>query len=232
LGRPVLSHDFVEAAWIRRAGWAVALDPDTSGSAEEAPQTLASFHARDRRWCQGNLQHLRLLAEPGLDPVSRLHLALGVLSYLVAPIWLPLSPSWPSAVAREGALPLAVVAASCSCPSSARFLDRWPRPGRAAARSCCALLWGSWPSPALSRRSSCCDRRVPCWPSARARLRLEIGSRRSEPPFAPVWARLRRAGPSLCLAIFVAGLRRSGLRPVALPLCLAPLVMRVMDAPA
>jgi membrane glycosyltransferase len=72
-----LSHDFIEAAWIRRAGWAVALDPDTSGSAEEAPQTSAAFHARDRRWCQGNLQHLRLIAEPGLDPVSRLHLAWG-----------------------------------------------------------------------------------------------------------------------------------------------------------
>jgi membrane glycosyltransferase len=68
LGRSVLSHDFVEAAWIRRAGWAVALDPATAGSAEDAPQTLAAFHARDRRWCQGNLQHLRLLAEPGLTP--------------------------------------------------------------------------------------------------------------------------------------------------------------------
>lgn len=88
LGGPPLSHDFIEAAWIRRAGWDVELDPDPTGSAEDGPQTLAEFHSRDRRWCQGNLQHLRLLAEPGLNPVSRLHLASGIISYLAAPIWL------------------------------------------------------------------------------------------------------------------------------------------------
>ncbi|MEE4277347.1 MAG: glucans biosynthesis glucosyltransferase MdoH [Halieaceae bacterium] len=89
-GGPPLSHDFIEAAWIRRAGWTVALDPDMRGSAEDGPQTLTEFHRRDRRWCQGNLQHLRLIGEAGIDPVSRLHLASGVLGYLVAPIWMTL----------------------------------------------------------------------------------------------------------------------------------------------
>ena len=111
LGGPVLSHDFVEAAWIRRAGWSVALDPDLGGSAEDGPQTVEAFHRRDRRWCQGNLQHLRLLAEPGFDPVSRLHLASGAFSYLAAPVWLVLIVMIASgAVAVDGALPLAVVA--------------------------------------------------------------------------------------------------------------------------
>lgn len=89
-GGPLLSHDFIEAAWLRRAGWAVELDPDLTGSAEDAPQTLQEFHKRDRRWCQGNLQHLRVLGAPGLHPISRFHLASGVLSYLAAPLWLVL----------------------------------------------------------------------------------------------------------------------------------------------
>lgn len=89
-GGAILSHDFIEAAWIRRAGWDVALCPDLPGSAEDAPQTLAEYFRRDRRWCQGNLQHIRLLAEPGLHPLSRFHLICGIFSYLAAPIWLAL----------------------------------------------------------------------------------------------------------------------------------------------
>jgi membrane glycosyltransferase len=89
-GGDILSHDFVEAAWLRRAGWAVVLDPDSRGSFEDGPQTMGAFHRRDRRWCQGNLQHLRLLAARGLHPVSRLHLLSGILSYLAAPLWLGL----------------------------------------------------------------------------------------------------------------------------------------------
>jgi threonine synthase len=88
-GGDVLSHDFVEAAWLRRAGWAVVFEPEACGSAEGGPQTLAAFHRRDRRWCQGNLQHLRILtAARGVHPVSRLHLFCGVGSYVAAPFWL------------------------------------------------------------------------------------------------------------------------------------------------
>ena len=88
LGGPVLSHDIIEAAHLRRAGWAVAIEPDSRGSFEDAPENVATHMRRDRRWAQGNLQHLRLLAAPGLHPVSRLHLLAGILTYLSAPFWL------------------------------------------------------------------------------------------------------------------------------------------------
>ncbi len=89
-GGPVLSHDFVEAAWLVRAGWGVRVLPEARGSFEAGPETLDAFHRRDRRWCQGNLQHLRLIGAAGLHPLSRLHLIGGVQSYLAAPIWLAL----------------------------------------------------------------------------------------------------------------------------------------------
>ncbi len=87
-GGAILSHDFVEAAWMRRAGWDIEMAPDIQGSAEDAPQTLAAFFRRDRRWCQGNLQHLRIVCQPGLHPLSRFHLITGIFSYIAAPIWL------------------------------------------------------------------------------------------------------------------------------------------------
>lgn len=87
-GGPVLSHDFIEAAYLRRAGWKVIIEPDHRGSFEDAPETLAAHLRRDRRWSQGNLQHLRLIGAPGLHPSSRLHLLAGIQSYLSAPIWL------------------------------------------------------------------------------------------------------------------------------------------------
>ncbi|MGF1608120.1 MAG: glucans biosynthesis glucosyltransferase MdoH [Kiloniellales bacterium] len=87
-GGHILSHDFVEAALLRRAGWQVWMLPELGGSYEESPPTLLDYAVRDRRWCQGNLQHLRVLPAAGLHPVSRLHLLLGVMSYVVSPIWL------------------------------------------------------------------------------------------------------------------------------------------------
>jgi membrane glycosyltransferase len=88
LGGSILSHDFVEAAFMRRAGWKVYLASELRGSYEEVPHSLISYAARDRRWCQGNMQHARLLLMPGLHPVNRLHLCLGVMAYLAAPLWL------------------------------------------------------------------------------------------------------------------------------------------------
>lgn len=89
-GGPVLSHDFIEAAQLRRNGWAVRIDPDSRGSSEDTPADVAAHLRRDRRWAQGNLQHLRLIGGPGLHPMSRGHLAAGIQSYLAAPIWLAL----------------------------------------------------------------------------------------------------------------------------------------------
>jgi membrane glycosyltransferase len=88
LGGPVLSHDFVEAALLRRAGWRVYLDPTLGGSHEEVPANLFDYASRDRRWAQGSLQHLRLLGLPGLTGMSRLHFALGAMGYLSSVLWL------------------------------------------------------------------------------------------------------------------------------------------------
>jgi membrane glycosyltransferase len=87
-GGHILSHDFVEAALMRRGGWAIRMVPTLGGSFEECPPSLLDFAARDRRWCQGNLQHLAVLPARGLHWVSRLHLLTGIGSYLTAPLWL------------------------------------------------------------------------------------------------------------------------------------------------
>ncbi len=87
-GGMILSHDFVEAALIRRGGWAAWLLPELKGSYEECPPTMIDFAIRDRRWCQGNMQHLKILVSKGLHPVSRVHFTIGVMSYLSSPLWL------------------------------------------------------------------------------------------------------------------------------------------------
>ncbi len=87
-GGLILSHDFVEAALIRRNGYSVIMADDLVGSFEQAPPNLIELVARDRRWCQGNLQHIGLLTTAGLHPISRLHLAMGAMSYLASPLWM------------------------------------------------------------------------------------------------------------------------------------------------
>ena len=84
----ILSHDFVEAALMRRAGYHVWLVSDLTGSYEQQPPDLLSELQRDRRWCQGNLQNSRLMAEPGIHRVHRSMFAIGAMSYLSAPMWL------------------------------------------------------------------------------------------------------------------------------------------------
>ncbi len=90
----ILSHDFVEAGLLRRAGWRVRFLPRVTGSFEETPGTLIDYTLRDRRWCRGNLQHLRLLHTKGLHPVSRFHLFHGAVSYLLSPAWFILLVIW------------------------------------------------------------------------------------------------------------------------------------------
>jgi membrane glycosyltransferase len=85
LGGHILSHDFVEAALIRRGGWQVWLVGEIPGCFEQMPQSLIENGKRERRWVQGNLQHSKLLRAPGLHPLSRLHLFMGILAYL-APV--------------------------------------------------------------------------------------------------------------------------------------------------
>jgi membrane glycosyltransferase len=87
-GGHILSHDFVEAALLRRAGWTVRIADDLWGSFEESPPSLVDLAVRDRRWCQGNLQHTKVLWSKGFHWVSRIHLLTGILSYLASPLWL------------------------------------------------------------------------------------------------------------------------------------------------
>lgn len=88
LGGEILSHDFVEAALMLRNGWKVELATDLGGSYEECPPTLADYAVRDQRWCQGNLQHARLVISEGFHPLSRLHFSSGVMAYAASPIWI------------------------------------------------------------------------------------------------------------------------------------------------
>jgi membrane glycosyltransferase len=87
-GGHILSHDFVEAALLRKEDWEVWLAWDLEGSWEEGPQSLTDFAQRDRRWCQGNLQHSLLLFARGFRGISRVHLLLGILGYVASPLWL------------------------------------------------------------------------------------------------------------------------------------------------
>lgn len=86
-GGRILSHDYVEAALMRRAGWQVWLAADLPGNYEECPANLVEFAKRDRRWLQGNLQHTRLIVARGFHAVNRVHFLLGILSYLASPLW-------------------------------------------------------------------------------------------------------------------------------------------------
>lgn len=87
LSGEILSHDFVEAALMRRAGWGVYIAYDLGGSYEEVPPTLLDELGRDRRWCQGNIQHIRLLFSDNLAPAHRALFANGVMAYTSAAIW-------------------------------------------------------------------------------------------------------------------------------------------------
>ncbi len=84
----ILSHDQLEAALMRRAGYEVRVIAEESESYEENPPSLADFIRRELRWCNGNMQYLRLLGLPGLAPMSRLQLYLAIQMYLAAPAWM------------------------------------------------------------------------------------------------------------------------------------------------
>ncbi|WP_295641153.1 glucans biosynthesis glucosyltransferase MdoH [uncultured Methylibium sp.] len=109
LSGTILSHDFVEAALMRRAGYEVWLLPELDGSYEQAPPHLVEELQRDRRWCQGNLQNARLVAEPGLAGVHRAMFVTGAMSYAASPLWL--------AFVLIGALPWLLPAAGTAPPA-------------------------------------------------------------------------------------------------------------------
>ncbi len=87
-GGSILSHDFVEAALMLKENWRVWFAYDLEGSYEEGPQGMIECAQRDRRWCQGNLQHGMVVFAKGLRVVSRIHLLMGIFGYLSSPLWL------------------------------------------------------------------------------------------------------------------------------------------------
>ncbi len=85
-GGDILCHDVVEAALMRRGGWQVWMLPSLQDTYEALPANMIDFAQRERRWCQGNLQHVGVLRMRGLRPVGRYHLGLGVLNYMSSPL--------------------------------------------------------------------------------------------------------------------------------------------------
>lgn len=83
-----MSHDYVEAALMRRADYEVWMAYELGGSYENLPPTPLDHVCRDQRWCRGNLQHAWMLTAEGLDGINRLHLLMGILSYAASPLWL------------------------------------------------------------------------------------------------------------------------------------------------
>lgn len=86
-GGHIMSHDFVEAVLLQRAGYGVHMMPSLEGSYEGMPPNIIDIVARDRRWAQGNLQHLAIVSQPGLTPMGRLHLGMGAASYIISAVW-------------------------------------------------------------------------------------------------------------------------------------------------
>ncbi|WP_225972847.1 glucans biosynthesis glucosyltransferase MdoH [Paracoccus jeotgali] len=152
-GGTVMSHDFVEAALLRRAGWKVRLDWDLRGSYEGCPPTLLDMAIRERRWAQGNLQHLRVIGARGFTAISRVHFAIGILGFLMSPIWMALIlvgliltanvilsspvyfpatyqlfPDWPTFDARRMVWLLAASAALLLLPKAISIWRAWRRP--------------------------------------------------------------------------------------------------------
>lgn len=177
-GGVILSHDFVEAALLRRAGWGVRMMPEAAFSFEDTPESLAGYLRRDQRWCQGNLQHLRLLSTPGLHPMSRFHLLQGAMAYLCSVWWLvllvlwalpaqgvaardvfadnPLMPSWPTLPLVTQAALAGLVALMLLAPKALGIVShlwrngmRWSRVPRFAAMVLAEIVLSALLAPAL-----------------------------------------------------------------------------------
>jgi membrane glycosyltransferase len=105
LGGHILSHDQIEAAFMRRAGYEVRVLPEECGSWDDNPPTVLEFIRRDLRWCQGNIQYMKLLGEPGLHAVSRFQLVWAILMFLSIPAWPILTGLLPVLAFRARSVP-------------------------------------------------------------------------------------------------------------------------------
>ena len=105
LGGAILSHDQVEAALMRRAGYEVRVLPEEGGSYEDNPPTILEFSRRDQRWCQGNMQYFTLLNWPNLLPTSRFQLAWAIAMFIGQPAFNALLVLLAGKAAQGGAAP-------------------------------------------------------------------------------------------------------------------------------
>jgi membrane glycosyltransferase len=105
LGGHVMSHDQVEATLMRRAGYEVRVLPQENGSWEENPPTMLEFARRDVRWCQGNMQYIKLVGLPGLYPMSRFQLIWAILMFVGIPAWTLMIALLPVAAWQAQAIP-------------------------------------------------------------------------------------------------------------------------------
>ena len=171
LGGHVLSHDQVEATLMRRAGYEVRVLPVERGSWEENPPTMLEFARRDVRWCQGNMQYLKLLDLPGLYPMSRFQLVWAILMFIGIPAWTLMIALLPVAAWEGRSVPdfptglasglYVTFFAMYLMPKIAGVLDVMLT--RAASRATAAGC-----ASCRARRWSSCSRscRAPCRPSA------------------------------------------------------------------
>ncbi len=111
-GRHLLSHDQVEAAVLRGAGWGVRVLPDENGSWEANPPALPEFLGRERRWLAGNLEYWHLLRLPGLRPMGRWQLVQAILLFASPPLYLVFLLAAAGAAATDATSPFPVAWAS------------------------------------------------------------------------------------------------------------------------
>lgn len=157
LGGEVLSHDFVEGALLRRAGWRGYLLTELGGSHEGLPGNVVDFGRRDRRWAQGSLQHLRLVGLPGLHFMSRFHFLTGAMGYLASVLWFGL------------------LVAGTAWVVGAEWADSRPLPSGTQGWEAVALTPGGWERVDEGAQSGW---RVPAWllPPARLQVSLLVGT--------------------------------------------------------
>ncbi|MGE0597401.1 MAG: glucans biosynthesis glucosyltransferase MdoH [Hyphomonadaceae bacterium] len=160
IGGTILSHDFIEAAMLRRAGWRVEIAADIAGSYEQCPPTLADMAARDRRWAQGSVQHIGIIGAYGFDWRSRVHILAGIMGYACSTLWCLL-------LALSVALGFA---AQFEAPAPFAALDTpWVFGAHEPARA--ALLFGLTAALVLSPKwlalALWCADKLPGWPRER-----------------------------------------------------------------
>jgi membrane glycosyltransferase len=243
-GGHILSHDYVEAALLARAGWKVEVDPDLGGSFEEGPENLVEYAKRDRRWCQGNLQHRRLLLAPGLKFWSRFTFLQGIMAYAASPLWLVLmgasilAAALPDRGARgseEGIWVLAAAVAAALLAAKLVIMMRSALEGRDAdfggtARVALSVLAEIFLSTLLAPILLCYQSLAVAqillgldggWPATK-RSEGRIGL---DQAFAASWWIMVTSGVIVAITVAVAPALVPWLLPVAVPALAAPLLI-------